>query len=166
LRALRAHSYLNPLQLNVGVTRQLSLSMNDGRMTGHTSEHSGFPTSIAPWLSVPDGRSAVAFYTASFGAEELERLEDAGRVVVAQLSLAGARFWVQEDGESTPTALGGISVRMVVIVEDPDQLFQRAIAGGALKVASMHEAHGWRTGRLADPFGHHWEFAKPLATAR
>ncbi|HEV8448208.1 MAG TPA: hypothetical protein VGQ44_15365 [Gemmatimonadaceae bacterium] len=50
----------------------------------------------------------------------------------------------------------------IVVVGDPDQLFGRAVAGGANAVASMHNAHGWRTGRVADPFGHHWEFAKPL----
>jgi PhnB protein len=135
-------------------------------MTGHDSGDSTIAASIAPWLSVPDGRSAVEFYTASFGAVELERLEDdAGHVVVAQLSLSGARFWVQMDVASSPTALGGISVRMIVTVGDPDQLFERAVAAGATQVSSMHDAHGWRTGRVTDPFGHQWEFAKPLARA-
>lgn len=136
-------------------------------MTDPSSRHSHYATSIAPWLSVPDGRTAIAFYTGSFGAEEVERLEgDDGHVVVAQLSLDGARFWIQEDAESSPPALGGVSVRMIVTVQDPDQAFDRAVAGGATPVASMHDAHGWRTGRLTDPFGHHWEFAKPLTNNR
>ena len=136
-------------------------------MAGLASGGSNFATSIAPWLSVPDGDSAVQFYTASFGAVELERLEDnAGSVVVAQLSLGDARFWVQVDVASSPAALGGISVRMIVTVRDPDQLFERAVAAGATEVASMHDAHGWRTGRVSDPFGHHWEFATPLAQAQ
>jgi len=135
-------------------------------MAGLESGDSNFETSIAPWLSVPDGESAVEFYTASFGAVELERLEnDAGHVVVAQLSLGGARFWVQMDSDSSPAALGGISVRMIVTVGDPDQLFERAVAAGATPVSPMHDDHGWRTGRVADPFGHHWEFAKPLTRA-
>jgi PhnB protein len=157
---------LNPLQLNSGVIRQPNLSKGDETMAGLESGDSKLATSIAPWLSVPDGHSAVAFYTASFGAVELERLEDdAGHVVVAQLSLGGARFWVQMDFDSSPAALGGISVRMIVTVGDPDQLFERAVAAGATQVASMHDAHGWRTGRVSDPFGHHWEFAKPLTRA-
>lgn len=124
-------------------------------------------TTIAPWLSVPDGNAALEFYTTSFGAAELERLEDdAGRVVVAQLALDGARFWLQMDVESSPAALGGISVRMIVVVADPDRLFERAVAAGATHVASMHDAHGWRTGRVSDPFGHHWEFAKLLRPGR
>jgi PhnB protein len=133
-------------------------------MVERTFGDSNSTTSIAPWLSVPDGNAALEFYRAAFGAVELERLEDeAGRVVVAQLALGEARFWLQMDVESTPTALGGISVRMIVTVNDPDQLLGRAVANGATAVASMHDAHGWRTGRVSDPFGHHWEFAKRLA---
>lgn len=141
--------------------------MDDGAMTGLESGDSNLPTNFAPWLSVPDAQSAVEFYTTSFGAVEVERLEDdAGRVLVAQLSLRGARFWVQMDVDSSPAALGGISVRMIVTVGDPDRLFERAVAAGATQVSSMHDAHGWRTGRVADPFGHHWEFAKPLTADR
>jgi PhnB protein len=124
------------------------------------------PFTIAPWLSVAEGKTALEFYARAFGALELERLEDeAGRVVVAQLSLGDARFWLQADIASTPAALGGCSVRMIVTVDDPDRLFRRAVAGGAAEISPVHEAHGWRTGRVADPFGHHWEFATPLARA-
>lgn len=62
---------------------------------------------IAPWLSVADTTRAVEYYKAAFGALELERLEDeAGSVVVAQLSIGGADFWVQQDEETNPHALG------------------------------------------------------------
>ena len=132
-------------------------------MPERTFGDSNNATSIAPWLSVPDGKAALEFYTTAFGATELERLEDeAGHVVVAQLSLGEARFWLQMDVESTPAALGGISVRMIVTVSDPDGVFGRAVANGATTISSMHDAHGWRTGRVSDPFGHHWEFAKLL----
>jgi PhnB protein len=26
----------------------------------------------------------------------------------------------------------------------------------------MYEGHGWRVGRIADPFGYHWEIGRPL----
>jgi PhnB protein len=133
-------------------------------MAAPTFVDSNYATSIAPWLSVPDGKAALEFYTAGFGAVEMERLEDeAGHVVVAQLSLGEARFWLQMDVESTPTAVGGISVRMIVTVNDPDRVFGRAVAKGATTISSMHDERGWRTGRVSDPFGHQWEFAKPLA---
>ena len=122
-------------------------------------------TRIAPWLSVSDGAGALAFYKTAFGAVELDRLEDdPGHVAVAQLSLNGAPFWLQEDRPTSPTALGGLSVRMVVNVDDPDQHHQRAVAAGATEVSPVTDSHGWRTGRVADPFGHHWEFARRLGT--
>jgi len=119
-------------------------------------------TSIAPWLSVSRGKEAVDFYTAAFGAVELYRLDDAGKVVVAQLAIDGADFWLQDDVESSPDASGRLSVRMILTVEDPDSVFERAVAAGASVVAAVSEDHGWRVGRIADPFGHHWEIGKQL----
>jgi PhnB protein len=51
---------------------------------------------------------------------------------------------------------------MILAVDDPDALFDRAVVAGATVVAPMYEGHGWRIGRLRDPFGHHWEIGKPL----
>jgi PhnB protein len=119
---------------------------------------------IAPWLSVADATKAVEYYKAAFGAVELERLEDeAESVVVAQLSIGGADFWVQQDGETDPHALGDRSpVRMILTVEDPDAVFAQAIGAGAREVVPITEGYGWRIGRVADPSGHHWEIGKPL----
>ena len=119
---------------------------------------------IAPWLSVADATRAVEYYKAAFGAVELERLEDEeGSMVVAQLSIGGADFWVQQDEETDPHALGDRSpVRMILTVEDPDAVFAQAVSAGAREVAPIAEGHGWRIGRVADPSGHHWEVGKPL----
>ena len=119
---------------------------------------------IAPWLSVADATRAVEYYKAAFGALELERLEDeAGSVVVAQLSIGVADFWVQQDEETDPDALGGRSpVRMILTVEDPDSVFAQAVGAGATVVALLTEENGWRIGRVVDPSGHHWEVGKPL----
>lgn len=122
-------------------------------------------TSIAPWLSVKDAPEALVFYRAAFGAIELERLEDeAGDVVVAQLSIDGADFWIQSDAASSPEALEGMPVRMILTVDDPDVVFARAVAAGAAEVSPVHEGHGWRIGRIADPSGHHWEIGRRLAS--
>ena len=119
---------------------------------------------IAPWLSVADVTKAVEYYKAAFGAVELEGLEDEeGSVVVAQLSIGGADFWVQQDEETDPHALGDRSpVRMILTVEDPDAVFAQAIGAGAREIAPIAEGNGWRIGRVADPSGHHWEVGKPL----
>jgi len=132
-------------------------------MSTGTPESEPVKTSIAPWLSVSRATEAVDYYKAAFGAVEWYRLEDdAGKVVVAQLAIEGADFWLQEDVDSSPEFQDRRSVRMILTVDDPDAVFEQAIAAGASEVAAVSEGHGWRLGRVADPFGHHWEIGKPL----
>jgi PhnB protein len=120
-------------------------------------------TTIAPWLPVDDGKRALDFYVRAFGAVERYRLADdgSGRILVAQLDVDGAPFWIQEEPGVEPA--GG--VRMLVTVADPDAAFARAILAGATEIAAVAEEHGWRTGRLADPFGYHWELCRPTHNA-
>jgi PhnB protein len=122
-------------------------------------------TSITPWLSVHRGAEAVNFYTAAFGAVELHRVEDDAGEIVAHLSIGGADFWVSDEAGSSPEVLGGASVRMILTVEDPDSVFERAVAAGATVVAPIYEDHGSRIGRVSDPFCHLWEIGKPLSRA-
>jgi PhnB protein len=123
-------------------------------------------TSVAPMLSVRHGARAVEFYKAAFGAGEVFRIEAPDGTVVARLSIDGAEFWVSDEspehGNFSPESLGGGTVRMILTVADPDARFARALAAGAREIVPMKEDYGWRLGRLADPFGHHWEVGRPL----
>lgn len=122
-------------------------------------------TSIAPWLSVPNGEQALQFYTTAFGAKEVYRLDDNSGGLVCRLSVNGAEFWISAESR-TPVAvsqLGAGSIRMILTVPDPDQMFSAALAAGASEVFPVGEGHGWRLGRLIDPFGLHWEIGRPLA---
>jgi len=125
-----------------------------------------FTGSIAPWLSVRKSAQAVEFYKAAFGATEVFRLEDDGGGVVARLSVRGAEFWVSDESPEhlnfSPETLGGGSVRMIFTVENPDELFARAVAAGAKQISPVIAEHGWRSGRVVDPFGHHWEIGRPI----
>lgn len=110
-----------------------------------------------------DAQEAVEFYEAAFGAIAADRLEsDGGKLAVAQLAVDDATFWVQEDSDAGPGAVGSTSVRMILSVEDPDSAFDRAVAAGAIEVAPVAEGYGWRTGRVTDPFGYDWELSRKL----
>lgn len=121
--------------------------------------------SISPMLSVRNGVKAIEFYIAAFGAQLLFR--GGGEEGIAEMAVGASRFWLADESPAhlnfSPESLGGGSVRMILIVDDPDTAFQRAIQAGATAVWPVeNQSYGWRIGRIADPFGHHWEIGKPL----
>src|SRR4051794_118477 len=115
-------------------------------------------TQVVPQLSVRRGPEAVAFYKAAFGAVEGYRVGDES--IVAQLEVEGAPVWVAdespEQANHSPESVGGSTTRLLLQVADPDAMQQRAVAAGAREVYPVSEEHGWRLGRVEDPFGHHW----------
>ncbi|MBV9480090.1 MAG: VOC family protein [Acidobacteria bacterium] len=124
-------------------------------------------TTLSPMLSVRRGAEAVDFYKAAFGAEELFRIGDEGKGVVALMSIAGAEFWLADEAPEylnfSPESLGGGTVRMILVVSNPDAAFPRAVKAGAKVISPVEDKeYGWRVGRVLDPFGHHWEIGKPL----
>ncbi len=129
---------------------------------------SGHQVSISPQLSVRRGRIAVEFYKAAFGAVEDYRVggKDDNESVVAQLSVGNASFWVADESPPhwnfSPESLGGATARMLLIADDPRSVIRRAVAAGAREVYPVADQHGWRLGRIEDPFGHHWEIGKPV----
>lgn len=127
---------------------------------------SPIPTTIAPWLSVDDSAKAIDFYKLAFGAIETYRLDDPDAGPVARMSIDGAEFWLSgespENGNFSPELFKKGTVRMILTVTDPDALFVRALEAGASQIFPVGEGYGWRVGRLADPFGHHWEIGRPL----
>jgi PhnB protein len=127
----------------------------------------GLPA-LLPELAVDRGREAVEFYKAAFGAVEVYRVggTDEHEALVAQLQIGEAAFWVHDEspehGTFSPQRLGGGSVRMLLVVDDPDAVIAAAIAAGATELRAVTEEHRWRLGAIADPFGHHWEVGRPL----
>jgi PhnB protein len=127
----------------------------------------GIKTTISPWLSVTNAQDAVNFYKKAFGAVETYRLETPDGGLVSRLSVDGAEFWLSGEAASrsnvvTPS-LGGDNVRMILVVSNPETFFNRALEAGATLIFPIGEEHGWRLGRLADPFGLHWEIGYQLS---
>ena len=118
-------------------------------------------------LSVRGGRAAVEFYQAAFGAVEVFRFggTDDHDEVVAQLAVGNALFWVEDEspphGNFSPETVGGATARLLLIVDDPRAVLDRAVAAGARQVSPVQPEHGWELGRIDDPFGHRWEIARP-----
>ena len=122
---------------------------------------------VAPLLNVRRGAEAIDFYKSAFGAIEAFRTESPDGEVVAQLSIGDCDFWLADESREnqnfSPEALGGSTMRMVLVVDDPDGVFNKAIAAGAKELWQVaDQGYGWRVGRVIDPFGHHWEIGKPI----
>ncbi len=126
------------------------------------------PVGISPELSVRRGRAAVEFYKAAFGAVEVYRVggTDERKDLVAQLSIGDTTFWVSDESPPnsnfSPESLGGSTVRLLLMVEDPAAVVAAAVAAGATELVAVERAHDWLLGRIEDPFGHHWEIGRPV----
>ena len=122
-------------------------------------------TGIQPQLWIERAAAAVVFYEAAFGARVLHQVGE-GDDIVAQLAIGDVAFWVSPGGSSgprfSPLAIGGATGRTLLVADDPDALFAQAVRAGATPAAAMADEHGWRLGRIFDPFGHEWEIGRPL----
>jgi PhnB protein len=118
-------------------------------------------------LTVKNARAIVEFYKKAFGATEVSRQSTPSGQFVLEMSIEGEHFYAVDENPPafnvSPTTLGGTSVRMSLIVEDPDAVAAQAIAaGGKLIFPVADQPYGMRQGRIADPEGHHWLIGKPL----
>jgi PhnB protein len=122
-------------------------------------------TSIQPELWADRAGQAVAFYTEAFGARVLHQVGE-GDDIVAQLAVGEAAFWVAaaapDVGRHSPRAIGGATGRVLLVTDDPDAVVRRAVGAGAAEKSPVGDEHGWRVGRVVDPFGHEWEIGTPV----
>jgi PhnB protein len=129
-----------------------------------------FRSTITPVLTVRHAAQAVAFYERAFGAKQIYRNTYPDGRIVAEMAVGQARFRVADEAPEaanlSPQTLNGTTVRINLLVADPDGFAARAVANGASQVAAIaDQSYGLRQGRLADPFGHHWLIGRPLPGA-
>jgi len=124
-------------------------------------------TEMMPMLTVKDASAAADFYREAFGAEELSRAAAPTGQLVIELVVEGHRFAAVDENPDafnlSPGSLGGTSVRLSLIVEDPDALAAQVVAAGGSEIFPVgDQPYGMRQGRVADPEGHHWLIGKPI----
>lgn len=126
-----------------------------------------FKTYLVPTLTVSSATAAIEFYSHAFDAIILMSNVSPDGTMVAEMSIGDARIVVADEspehGNYSPEKLGGVSIRIGLMVADPDSLADRAIKAGAIVVYPVSDQdYGYRLGHFIDPFGHHWEIGKPL----
>jgi len=118
-------------------------------------------------LTVRNAAQAVEFYKRAFGATEVSQAKTPTGQIVAEMSIQKQAFFVVDENPQafnmSPKSLGGTTVRLSLIVDEPDELTRRALAAGASVVFPIaDQPYGLRQGRVEDPYGHHWLIGKPL----
>lgn len=125
-------------------------------------------------LCVKDGKRAIAFYEAAFGAvETFEQLTDDGeRIMHANLSMFGSEVMLHDEFPEfssdvmSPLSRGGASMTINVNLGMPaevDGAVERAVSAGAEPILPVADQFwGARYGKVRDPFGHVWAFNAPL----
>ena len=123
-----------------------------------------------PYLCCPDAAAAIAFYTATFDAVEVQRwTADDGRIGHAELSLAGEPLYLADEhpeiGVRGPRAYGGTPVSLVLTVADADATLATAEAAGAtVERPVTPQDDGARAGWIIDPYGHRWNLQTPAGS--
>ena len=121
--------------------------------------------SVTPYLIVPDGAGAVAFYQRAFGAGERMRLtRPDGRIGHAEVTIGNSVIMLADEHPEIdakgPAAYGGSPVSLHVYVENVDQIVARAVSAGAELIRPVeNQFYGDRSGSVTDPFGHIWHIA-------
>lgn len=121
--------------------------------------------SVSPFLFVAGAEAALDFYRGVFGATERFRVrEPDGRIGHAELQIGDSVVLLADEfpehNAPGPKSVGGTPVAIHVHVDDVDDVFNRALAGGARSLRAVaDESYGDRVGMFEDPFGHRWMVA-------
>jgi PhnB protein len=121
--------------------------------------------SMTPYLIVNGAAKAIEFYKNVFGAIELFRLGGPdGKIGHAELMINDSVLMLADEapqmGALSPPTIGGSPVRILLYVDNVDDIVPRAVAAGAKIVRPVEDQfYGDRAGGIEDPFGHHWHVA-------
>jgi PhnB protein len=120
---------------------------------------------VTPLLVVNNAARAMEFYKTAFGAKERMRMAGpGGKIAHAEMTISDAVIMVADEfpewGDLGPKSVADSAVRIVLYVDDVDEVAKRAVTAGAkVLIPVADQFYGDRSGRLADPFGHVWIIA-------
>ena len=127
---------------------------------------------LVPYLTCSPAAAAIEWYGRVFGATVVGDVYPMGRdqpdsVGHAELRVGGSSIYLSDEhlpvGAVAPTTLGGATTAFVLVVEDMDSLYERAVvAGAAADRPPEDQPYGSRAGWFTDPFGHRWSIQTPL----
>ncbi len=119
---------------------------------------------VTPYLTVDNAKSAIEFYKKAFGASEVMRLDDGGKITHAEVCIGDSHIMLSDEfperNVRSPKSLGGSPASLTVYVQNVDKIFDQAISQGARSEQAVKDQfYGDRAGTLVDPYGYRWTVA-------
>ncbi len=119
---------------------------------------------VTPYLIVKDAARAIDFYTQAFGATELMRHEDGGKIGHAEIRIGEGIVMLADEypdhGFTGPKPGEPAAVSLMMYVKDVDAVVAKAEkAGATVERPVADQFYGDRIGSIVDPFGHRWHIA-------
>jgi PhnB protein len=125
-------------------------------MTGASTQ------TVTIYITCGDASRAIDFYKQVFGATETLRLEmPGGKIGHAELRVGNSNIMLSDEHPEmnirSPLSIGGTPVAISVEVADTDTVVGRAVEAGAKVIQPpADQFYGYRSAKVADPFGHVW----------
>jgi PhnB protein len=133
------------------------------------------PGNIMPFMYIEGVGRAFDFYREVFGAREVHRAEEGGKLSHIQMAIGQTNVMLSDptlehvtkspaaEFAVTPHSLGGSPLHLYVYVPDADAAYKRALDAGSKIVDPMEDkVWGDHCGGVQDPFGHVWFIATPI----
>ena len=108
------------------------------------------------------------WYTDVLGAREVMRIPvPDGRLMSVELRFGDSKLMLADEfpemGIVSPLTLGGTYMALHLLVDEVDDVWQRALDSGAEEFRPLQDSFwGERSGQIIDPFGHRWGLAQHL----
>jgi uncharacterized glyoxalase superfamily protein PhnB len=122
---------------------------------------------VLPHLYYRDADAAAIWLGTAFGFREVYRVpESDGRIHIAQLQCGNAYVMIRYCANTTlsPLDAGGVTQSVMVIVDDVDAHYARAVAAGAqTRTEPSDMVYGEREYQVIDLEKHLWTFAQHIA---
>lgn len=118
------------------------------------------PPQVWPTLRAHDAHALIAFYEEAFGFRVATLAEDGDLVAHAQLTWPeGGGIMLGSAREGTVWELAPGTFGAYVVTSEPDALFERAVAAGAVVLREpTSPEYGGREFAVRDPEGNLWSF--------
>jgi PhnB protein len=117
---------------------------------------------LTVYITCADAARAIDYYKQVFGAVETMRLAmPGGKIGHAELRIGNSKLMLSDEYPEmnirSPLAVGGTPEALCVEVDDTDRVVATAVEAGAKVVQPpADQFYGYRSAKIADPFGHVW----------